>query len=204
MIDDIDDYIANLGPGDISAGNATQANSALREARSLWARASKGEVVEDLIERADIRASQFSGSGKENAIRTEFRNLVMNPRRLRVFTEAEKDVLRRVAKGGPVENALRMIGKLAPTGIVSGALSPALGAMIGGTVGAPTVGAATLPVTGFLARQAATAMTARNARIASEMMRSGGQIPPMPPPPIDYLLGGPAVGLVGSQREPGP
>src|SRR5690606_18202419 len=152
MKDALDDFVQRLRPGDVLAGDPIKGASALKVARDLWARGSKADAIENLIERARNRAGQFSGSGYENALRTEFRAFVRNRRNLRGFTADERAALQRVARGGPIENALRYLGKLAPTGIVSAALSGGAGAAMGGPVGA-----AALPALGFLARQGATA-----------------------------------------------
>jgi hypothetical protein len=175
MADAIDDYALSLGASDVVAGEAENVGRLLSNARGLWSRASKSEVVEGLIERAENRASQFSGSGYENALRTEFRNLVQNPRRLRLFTPTEQQALRRVARGGPVENILRYFGKLAPTGVVSTALSGGIGAVAAGAPGAVGV-----PLAGAMARQGATALTSRNAQLAAELMRRGGPAAAVP------------------------
>lgn len=175
MADSIDDYALSLSASDVVAGNADNVGQLLSNARGLWARASKSEVVEGLVERAENRASQFSGSGYENALRTEFRNLIQNPRRLRLFTPTEQQALRRVARGGPVENVLRYFGKLAPTGAVSGAISAGAGAAVGGVPGA--IG---LPLAAGAARQGATMLTSRNARLAAELMRRGGPAASVP------------------------
>ena len=178
MIDELDDYVGKLGPKDIVAGDAFKATGALNEARKLWSRGMKSDTIETLIERAEISAPNFSGSGYENALRTQFRSLAQNAKRMRGFTEAEQEAIKHVAKGGPVENVLRMLGKFAPTGVVSSALSGGAGYAVGGPVGA-----AALPMTGFAARRGATALTSGNARAALEMMQRGG-----PPPQLDPLL----------------
>ena len=172
MVDELDDYALGLSQSDVIAGNAVGAGQMLRSARDLWSRASKSEAVEELITRAQNRASQFSGSGYENALRTEFRSLIQNQKRLRLFTPVEQNALRSVARGGPIENVLRYLGKLAPTGVVSTALSGGIGAVVGGAPGAVGV-----PLAGAMARQGATALTSRNARLASELMRRGGAAP---------------------------
>lgn len=171
MVERLDDYMNNLSPADVLGGNAPAATSALRDARSLWSRASKADSIEELISRARNRSSQFSGSGYENALRTEFRNLAQNAKRLRVYTPDEQAAIRRVANGGPVGNVMRMLGKFAPTGVVSSVLSGGAGFGVGGPVGAVA-----LPALGFAARQGATAATARNANMASALMRG------VPPP----------------------
>lgn len=176
MIEKIDDFVAGLKPADVVAGNVDDAVPALQEARQLWSRARKGEQIDELIERAQTRASQFSGSGYENALRTEFRNLAMNPKQMRRFDATEQRAIKAVAMGGPLENSLRLLGKLAPTGVVSGALGGGAGYALGGPVGAGAVVG-----TGLAARAGATALTERNAQRASEVMRAGRAIPAASP-----------------------
>jgi hypothetical protein len=166
IVEELDDYIDNLSEADVVAGDATKAK-ALKEARGLYSRAKKSEVVEDLLQRAQDSSSQFSGSGLENAIRTQFRGLAKNKKQMRMFSAEEQAAIRRVANGGPMENAARFIGKFAPTGVVSGVLTGGAGAMIGGPLGAA------LPLAGLGGRAVATRMTLRNVRAADELMRRG-------------------------------
>lgn len=178
MIDKLDTYIDRLSSVDIVAGDAPAATKALVEARGLWSRARKGEDIQDLIDRAEIRSSQFSGSGYENALRTEFRSLALNKNKMRMFTEEEQDAIKKVAMGGSVENILRFFGKLAPTGVVSMGMGSGAGAAIGSLIAGPAgaaVGGIGVPAVGFAARQGATALTSRNARLASELVRAAPQ-----------------------------
>lgn len=175
MVDKLDDYMTNIKPTDVVSRDPAAAKVAaesLTEARALWSRFRKGETVEELIERAKNRAAQFSGSGYENALRTEFRNLAQNKKRMRIFTETEQEAIKRVARGGTTENAMRFIGKLAPTGIVPAALGGGAGYAVGGPIGS-----AALLAAGGAGRLGATLLTERNARRASELMRSGGVQP---------------------------
>lgn len=167
MVDQIDDYIDSLTESDVVAGDPAK-GKALKEARNLYSRSKKAEELDKLVERAELSAPNFSGSGMENALRTEFRALAKNERRMRRFTPEERDAIKRVAKGGPVENALRMLGKFAPTGVVSAILSGGAGAAAGGPIGALA-----LPAAGTAARFAATRMTMRNVARANELMRRG-------------------------------
>lgn len=162
----MDDYIDNLGSSDVLMGNAAGAK-ALKDARSLWSRASKGEELTELVERAGVRAGQFTGSGFENALRTEFRQLAMNKKRLRRYSPAEQEAIKRVAMGGPLENTARWLGKFAPRGIVSTALGSVLGAPFG--PGGPMLvwGA------GEVGRKAATTLTRRNAQKAIDTALKG-------------------------------
>jgi len=178
LVEKFDDYLNDLTPKDVKSADALRAVPALNKARDLWSRFRKAEVVEGLVERARTRAAgQFSGSGFENALRTEFRQLALNERRMRTFTREEQEAIRRVANGGKLENFMRFIGRFAPTGVVSAAGGAYLGGTIGGTLGG-TVGAAALPAIGLGARGVATAMTNRNAQAVSDLIRSGGVMPP--------------------------
>jgi hypothetical protein len=168
MIDKIDDYVKSIGMKDVisAAENPSVATKALTDARALWGTARKSEAVENLVERATTRAGQFSGSGFENALRTEFRQFVMNKKNLRGYTDEQVSALKKVAEGGTVDNLARYLGKLAPTGVVSGVLSGGAGAAIGGGIGAVA-----LPVAGFAARQYATHRTKANVQRVRETVR---------------------------------
>ena len=67
----------------------------------------------------------------ENVIRTELRALAKNERRMRRFTKEEQAAIKRVATGGTVENALCMLGKFAPMGSISTAISAGAGFALG-------------------------------------------------------------------------
>lgn len=166
--DELDKYVSNAGSSDILAGDAPLALSELKNARKLWSQASKSDEIENLIDRAKISAPNFSASGMENALRTEFRALAKNENRMRLFTSEEQDAIRKVAMGGPVENVLRALGKFAIRGPVSGGLSIATGGMLFGPAG--TVA---LPAVGEAARFGASQMTKRNANMAAALMRGG-------------------------------
>lgn len=167
VVDEIDDYISNLDTKDVTSGNPAQA-AALKEARDLYSRKMKATEIQHLMDRAELSAPNFSASGMENAIRTEFRALAKNDKRMRRFTVEEQAAIKKVAKGGPVENTLRMLGKFAPTGVVSTGMSTGAGFVAGGPVGAVA-----LPAAGIASRYAATRMTMGNARKAGEIMRRG-------------------------------
>lgn len=168
MIDKLDDYMAGLKPADILSGDAPAAVESLRNARDMWSRVKKSETLERLVERAYDRGAAYSGSGFENALRNEFKSLLLNDRKMRGFSKIEEAAIRRVVRGGPVESVLRWIGKAAPTGIISGALGSGAGYAMGGPIGA-----AALPAAGFVGRAGAGALTRNNARIAMEATRRG-------------------------------
>lgn len=166
----LDDFVSRMGGAEIAAGDAATAKAAVGQARSLWEKVAKLDLIDDLVERAKISAPNFSGSGLENALRTEFRALAKNKQQMRPFTEKEREAIKRVAKGTVTANLARMAGKAAPTGIVSTVLGGGAGAAVGGGIGAVAV-----PVAGFAARQLATVLTRRHVAQLETIIRNGGE-----------------------------
>jgi hypothetical protein len=183
---ELDDYIARLGDADIIAGDRKTAAEALNLARDVWTRLSKGNVIQDAVEKAGVRAGQFSGSGFENALRTQFRQIAMNPKRMRGFSPDEQEAIKKVAMGGPMDNAFRMLGKLAPTGIVSATLGGSAAYAMGGPVGTAAAWLA-----GTAGRKLATESTKRNVTNVDEMVRMGMPSPKEAPEWLrPWLIGG--------------
>ena len=163
-----DKYIESLGNKDLSTKSGPEVAGYLKSARSLWSRSRKAEVIDDLIDTAQINAGMFSGSGYENALRTQFRQLARNKKRMRMFTADEQAAIKKVANGGPMDNILRYAGKLAPTGVVSAGAGVAAGGIAAGPIGAVAV-----PALGGIARKLSTHRTIKNAEKTSELMRRG-------------------------------
>jgi hypothetical protein len=184
IIDKFDDWREGLRSSDLVTGDIN-AIAMLPKARGLWSRAKKGEVIGELIDRAELRASQFSQSGTENALRTEFRQLARNAKRMRTFSKEEQDAIKAVANGSPVANAVRFLGKFAPRGVVS----TALGGGVGFAATGSPVGSAALLAAGEVGRTAASKMTKARA-LAAQELALGGRALPVPPV---RLGGGPAA-----------
>lgn len=159
-----------------------QLSPAIREANATYRILSQGELIEKTIELAGSKAGQFSGSGFENALRTEFRALDRNIIKgsLSVSPD-EAAIIKRIAAGGSLENLARDIGKAAPRGVVSTAASGGVPFAVGTAIEGPELGAtlaATALGAGEAGRRAATALQQRNAQLAAAIARSGGQMPP--------------------------
>lgn len=145
VVDAIDDAVEGMGGG---AG-------ALSAARDTWARLRRMETVDEAINRAAL-TDDFAGG-----LRTQFKALLRNPRRLRGFAPDQIDAIRAVAMGGPVTNGLRALGKLmAPTGISGIALTG--GAALSGA----GLGSLAIPAAGAGMSAAAAAITRRGAENA--------------------------------------
>jgi len=157
LLDEFDDFIDQQMPS---------SSAEYQTARSLWNVQRKAQDVENLFERAKNQAGQFSMSGMENALRTQFKQLADNPRRFRRFSEDERSAILKVVRGGPVQHALRLVGKFAPTGTV-----PAIASLAAEGV-APGAGFA-LAGAGIAGRAGASALRNRSARNVDELVRSG-------------------------------
>ena len=170
-----DDALEAVSPNDVVAGSVKEATEALRDFRALYTRSKKGETIDKLVARAQKRAGQYSGN-LEDSLRTEFRQLAMNEKKMRLFTKEEQRAIELVGEGKPIGNAMRFMGRFAPTGLVSGSAGIMLPTVLG------PVGAV-LPAAGIVGRAGATLATQGRARAASELMRAGGaSIPPQASP----------------------
>jgi len=164
VMDTYDDWMRGFTNKDMLMGDPKSA-AIYAEARGLWSRKMKSDEIEWAIERAAIRAdANYSGAAFETALKQEFAAILKNKKRRRMFDENELAVIRAVTKGTLPQNFLRLLGKVAPRGVVSGAPGAALMTI------EPTLGAATWLV-GEGAKRAATRMTSKQATKAAETMR---------------------------------
>lgn len=153
IMDEIDDFIAKAGPGDVSAGSAKGASEAITAARELNARLRKTEIIEQAIDKADLfAASTGSGGNINNATRQKLRAILDNPKRSRGFSADELAAIEDVVRQGTGEKLLRLIGKLSPSG---NGLS--LFGHLAGTAYNPAWAA--VPVAGLAAKSGADAIT---------------------------------------------
>ncbi|WP_430439005.1 hypothetical protein [Shinella sp.] len=170
MLKTFDDFTTPLAPE-------------LQEARDIASRYLKAQKLETVRELAGSRAGQFTGSGFENALRTEYRGL---ERKLikgqeKGWTPQEQEAIKKVAQGTAASNTFRNLGRMAPTGPVSFSASAGVPFAIGTALtGNPWVGSAMGAATsalGYGARGMATKLGMRNADLAEMLVRSGGNMP---------------------------
>lgn len=141
-----------------------------KQARDLASRNIKGRILDDAVE-----AAQTYQSGFESGLRNQFSNLLRNKRKLRGFTESERQAIQQVAKGNFTSNTLGILGKfgfdLGNLGHRSVLLPSAL--FGGGALAdqAVTGGAGVVAATG--AKYAARKMTEKAAARAQGVVRAG-------------------------------
>lgn len=193
IISSIDDLVTSPTASEVLAGDAQAASGALKTARDMWSRLSKAEQISNAVERAELRAaSTGSGGNADNATRQNLRRILEKPRG---FNEAERAALEKAVKGSPAQNALRLAGKLSPSG---NGLMAALG--IGGTMVNPLVGVASLG--GMGAKTAADAMTKGNVAVLDALIRNGGKVPQKAVTPLTLAIIE-ALTRGGGQQLPG-
>ena len=166
VIDQISEFLSGDNPGDVLMGDAKAGGQALANAREIWARMSKSEAIDLAIENAERRASKTgSGANIDNVIRQNVDKILGKDGKPRGFTTEEVAVMKKIVNGTTVRNALRGLGKMSPTGVVSGGFGLAATATI-------PLGWM-LPITGFLAKLGADSLTKGAAKDLSAAIRSG-------------------------------
>jgi hypothetical protein len=178
---EFDDYVLNIPESAVTQGSKAGLK-AWKEARDIYSRMSKAEVFEDMLDKAEITKGKFSQSGLENALFTELKNLAVNPKKMKLFTKSEQKAIRDAAEGTSGQNALRIIGKFAPTSTVSSIL-PLLLTGASAPLGLATTGIA------IGARVGATQMRKKQVEQLAKLMR--GRVNPdwtAEPKPVNEQL----------------
>jgi hypothetical protein len=156
------------------------------EGRALYAAGKRGEKMDQLATQAANQAGQFKGSGYENALRTQYRQLAQRIAKgqARGYTPEQVEAIQRVARGGPIENAARNVGSLAPNrpfhAIMGGGMPATLAMLAGLSPQAAFAIGGGLLTASAVGRTTATTMQKRNAQIAAALMR-GGKVAEMTP-----------------------
>jgi len=168
MVSKVDDFLDNLDQSALVGGNADEVGRKFKNARQLWQRARKGDDIEYAFERAKNQASGF-----ENGLRTQFRSILNNKKKMRGYTAEEKAAMEQVVRGGGLENTAKAIGKFGfsegqATSMLMGSLGVAGGAAVGGSAGAVAV-----PLIGQVSKNLAQKLTRNNAELVSQIVRQG-------------------------------
>lgn len=168
LVHQVDDFMGSLSQQNLVGGDPAKVGALYKDARQLWSRASKAEILENSINRA-----QLAASGAENGLRNEFRSLLKNKRMQKTFSEEERAAMKKVIDGGPIRNTLKALGKfgISEDGAIR-MLIPGLGTAAGAAVGGP-IGAAAVPLAGQVARMSSRKMTEKSAQQALNIVRSG-------------------------------
>jgi len=177
----LDDFIENIegnliNPKNVKI-NGAPVSGALKEARNLWGRAKRSDIVQEAVEIASTRRSG-SDLGLRNEFATLHRKIIKG--RLKGFTPEETAAIKKVSTGGSIQNMAFQLGRLGiPEDQASNALMLTLVGGLGGGVGfaaggipggvAGVGGAIAIP---SIFRRAASKMTNNNAQLADDIIKS--------------------------------
>ena len=126
LLDEFDDYMANMPVRDIKIGNK-EALKTWQEARDSYARFKKSEIFTDMLDEAQLDRTKFTQSGTENSLAKQMRQLAKNEKRMRLFSKGEQDAIIEAAKGSDIQQTLKFVGKFAPTSTVAALPTLAIG-----------------------------------------------------------------------------
>ena len=130
---------------------------ALKEARKLWSTSRKLSDIERIIQRAELMDNPATG------IKTGFRTLLNNPKRLKAFNKAERKAIRKAAETGVISDTLRIFGSR---------LIPIITAAGGGGLG----GTAASSAASLASRGAATRLQVGRAQNLAELVANQGAV----------------------------
>lgn len=102
--------------------------SVYKDARTLWSKSVKLRSIEKMVEKAKLTDTPAT------SMKTQFRSLVTNDKKLKGFSEKEKKIIRKVAKTGVVTDLFRILGNR----FIGGAAGFAAGGIPGAAMGIAT------------------------------------------------------------------
>ncbi len=187
--DMIDNFSDNIKPGDITGD--IRGFDFIKQAREVWTRKAKTELLENLVEKAKNQATGF-----ENGLVIQFRQLANNKSLMRQFSAEEQKMILGIVRRGSFHGALRALGMLSPNSTFGGLMTGGVG------VGAGILPGAALAGTGMAARAGAGALTRGKVdRVLSAV--STGQAPVIPQLPnhLRKLIPGAGAASMGTGQS---
>lgn len=194
-----------ITPTQVLRGDAADYTRTMRDAIANYAAGKRSNTVMGKVALGDLNAATAgSGANEDNALRQAIKQLVrpvnndIVPKASRLgFNADEIAAMNRVARGTGLGNTARYLGKLAPTGSVSGVLSAG-----GGFAAAGPVGAIALPAAGYVAKKIGDLSTKKAVAALDSLVRSRSplaqQVAAQLPPAIVSKLPASTKLLLGS------
>lgn len=204
-ITSLQDSQTAIAPAQVLRGDAGSYAQTMKDAIANYAAGKRSNAVMGKVALGDLNAATAgSGANEDNALRQAIKQLVrpvnndIVPKASRLgFNAEEIAAMNRVARGTPIGNTARYLGKLAPTGSVSGVLSGGAGFAAAGPVGAIA-----LPAAGYLAKKIGDLSTKKAVAALDSLVRSRSplaqQVAAQLPPAIVQRLPSRTKLLLGS------
>lgn len=174
-ISSLQDSQTAVAPAQVLRGDAGEYVGTMRDAIANYAAGKRSNTVMGKVALGDLNAATAgSGANQDNALRQAIKQLVrpvnndIVPKASRLgFNQSEIDAMNKVARGTVLGNTARYLGKLAPTGSVSGVMSGGAGFAAAGPAGAVA-----LPAAGYLAKKIGDLSTKRAVAALDSLVRS--------------------------------
>lgn len=168
LVGEVDDFLSGITQNSLASGQGKGIGDKFKDARQLWRRARKSEILAEAFRKSDLQAT-----GAENGLRVQFRSILNSKKKSKGFSAEEISVMRQVVKGGPASNMAKLVGKLGVSEQQAVRLFlPGAGIAAGAAFGGP-VGAVLVPAIGQISRNLAGRLTTGQAKFADDVVRAG-------------------------------
>lgn len=166
MVGEIDDFVSNLTPDDLAGGDPEALKGAISKAREIWSRMSRSQTVDSAIE-----ASENYLSNQTSGLRNQFARILRSDKLSRGFSDAEKDMMRKVVQGSTSKRVLDLLG-----GGLGTLATIGTGAALGSSAGPFGTALGTLLGTGLAGgmTKASEAITRNQAQALRAIIANGG------------------------------
>ena len=111
VIEKIDDFVQNPPAGGVVGGGQPEAAAAIKEARTAWRQKSQADALDTAV----AKASNAEGGLTSTNLRTQIRQIVNNPNRLRQFDPETQKALKNFVGNVNMVSSLQTLGKVAPS-----------------------------------------------------------------------------------------
>lgn len=115
-VNSIDNYISSINGKDIIAGKEgiDKSVAEIMKARKDWRNASRAEALKDALDVASIKAELGNKGSEAEFLRQGITRLATNKDKMQLFSKEEQNILKSVAKGGPLDPLLTGVAALSP------------------------------------------------------------------------------------------
>lgn len=180
IINNLDEFVAAPKNATFAAAtDVAEAANTLKSSLTDWSRLVKSDQIETAISRASLMERPFA-----EALQSQFKTIVNNPRRIARFSKEEQAAIRAIATGQNESTTLKLLSQLAPSlklrDIVRTGASGVVGAAGAYTGSIPLMAtAAGMSAAGLGARAARNALAGVEANALAAAMRRGDVRAPM-------------------------
>jgi hypothetical protein len=193
VIEKIDDFVQNPPAGGVVGGGQPEAAAAIKEARAAWRQKSQSDVLDTAV----AKASNAEGGLTSTNLRTQIRQIVNNPNRLRQFDPKTQKALKNFVGNVNMVSSLQTLGKVAPSFNSNFNLKNLMYAA--GGAGAYTAGNTTAPiVAGLTALAGAGAKSGANSLAKSRITSMANKLRGTP----DFKLPAAGIGMATATQAP--